>query len=543
MTTTPLLPDAAWTPDGALVLTDRSAAEKLRRKRMSISVATTLEQCPASFVRSLLPTQADPFGEREIGIEAHEVLDAFYQLPAASRTERALRGQVEQRADHVWAPEKITRRIDREGLYRDELADDPDYDTTARAARDKTRWIETVYASLLGVFSLEDPRDVQVEGTEKRIFTTVGEDVPITVTVDRMIRLPDGSLRVDDWKVASDKKLNPRDDHRDTYADQGRIYAHAIEQATGEKVSEMRLIFPALVGKATNADTGGSYRTVPLGEDETAESIEFLSTAWDDMHAYVDKARFPTNPSVLCGWCPLARSCPSAVIYGKKAEKNVQTLWTAEELGIRRLESAPRGLPAPAHEDPEAAAQDTSTDPRIEEAAPAEAGEKNGEIMSMPAPNVTPMRRPAPDAAPYLEYVEPTHPGAPQERNLASYGVQASFSFTGMAFRHLNATGVEPSPQTVAALAETFAMIIADVQFQFTNTTRLQHGLNPRLRGLLFDVLESHPFPLGKSLAEVEAWIQQAKTVVWKSAQIALALHDRQDDVRHSTAYQALASA
>ena len=79
----------------------------------------------------------------------------------------------------MWAPEKITRRIDREGLYRDELADDPDYDTTARAARDKTRWIETVYASLLGVFSLEDPRDVQVEGTEKRIFTTVGEDVPI----------------------------------------------------------------------------------------------------------------------------------------------------------------------------------------------------------------------------------------------------------------------------------------------------------------------------------------------------------------------------
>lgn len=163
--------------------------------------------------------------------------------------------------------------------------------------------------------------------------------------------------------------------------------------------------------------------------------------------------------------------------------------------------------------------------------------------MSNPASNVTPLRRPIPDAAPYLEHIEPASSGAEPTTNLASYGVQAAFSFTGMALRHLHSIGAPVTEQIHALLAETFAMIVADVQYELVNTTRMQHGLNPRLRGLLATILDTSPFPLGEPLSVVQDWVIATKTGIWIAAKHAIDLHDRQDVIRHSTAYHSLASA
>lgn len=532
----PLLPDASWAPDGALILHSPAAAERVRRKRMSISVATTLDQCPASLAKRLLPEKADPFGPREVGIESHEVLDEFYQLPAEHRTPVNLRSIVMRRSEIVWAPDTIARRIDKEALYADELAADAAYDTTARIQRDKTKWVETVYGAVLGVFSLEDPTKVEVEATEKKYFTTVGAGVPITVTVDRIIRLPDGQLRVDDWKFASESKLNPREDARDEYADQGRAYAHAIEEVTGEQVAEMRLIFPGMVGKATNRDSGGSYRIVPLDAEQTRDSIAFLDDAWQRLNQMVDERRFPAKPSTLCGWCPLVNSCPSAVLNGKKATANAAKLWTAEQLGIPRSDSDP----APASSPAASRVSEHSRHPRMVQTTP-QPGAVNGEIMTTPD-NVTPMRRPIPDAAPYVEHLDPVHPGAEPATNLASYGVQAAFSFQSMALRHLFELDAPIDEATQSALAETFAMIIADVQNEIVHTTRLQHGIHPRLRGLLVTILRATPFPIGQPLTVVDDWIIATKRAIWVGARHAVDLYDRQDTLRHSTAYRTLAA-
>lgn len=539
-TETPLLTGAVWAPDGALVLSDRSQLEKLRRKRMSISVASTLEQCPASFVKRLLPQKADPFGARELGIESHEILDVFYQLPKASRTQAAMYQAVENRANTVWDADAVAQRIDREALYTDKLTADADYDVPARIIRDRARWIETVYGGLLGVFSLETPADVEVEATERRIFTSV-EGVPITVTVDRILRRPDGTVIVDDWKFASESKLNPRDDARDEYADQGRVYAKAIEQELGDKVSQMRLIFPALVGKTVNSETARSYRDVPLAEAETEASTAFLVESWDAMNTMVDQGQFPAKPSVLCGWCPLVNSCPSAVLIGKKAQANAPTQWSAAQLGIPRDEEPT--LPAePAAQEPEPEQPvEQHEDPRMEVATLTPVG-RNGEIMSMPASNVTPLRRAVPSAAPYLEHIAPANPGADEITNLGSYAVQSAFSLTGLALRHMHALGAPISEQSHAALAETFAMIVADVQYELVSTTSMQHGLNPRLRGVLAGVLDVSPFPMGRSVEEIERWVIATKTALWVTARHATDLHARQDSVRHSNAYTTLAA-
>lgn len=539
-TDAPLLTGAIWAPDGTLVLSDRAQLEKLRRKRMSISVASTLEQCPASFVKRLLPQKADPFGARELGIESHEILDVFYQLPGASRTQAAMHQAVENRADTVWSSDNVNQRIDREALYTDELTADPDYDIPARTARDRARWIETVYGGLLGVFSLETPADVEVEATERRIFTSV-EGVPITVTVDRILRLPDGTVIVDDWKFASESKLNPRDDSRDEYADQGRVYAKAIEQELGDKVSQMRLIFPGLVGKTVNSETGRSYRDVPLGEAETEESTTFLVESWESLNTMVDEGRFPAKPSVLCGWCPLVNSCPSAVLIGKKAQAHAPTQWSAAQLGIPRGDDPQLSVEHPAEEPESDQYEERREDPRMEVASLTPVG-RNGEIMSMPVSNVTPLRRAVPSAAPYLEHVAPSHPGADEITNLGSYAVQSAFSLTGLALRHLNALDAPIGEQSLAALAETFAMIVADVQYELVNTTSLQHGLNPRLRGVLAGALDVSPFPVGRPVDEIERWVISTKTTLWVTARHAIDLHARQDNVRHSTAYTALAA-
>lgn len=539
-TETPLLTGAVWAPDGALVLSDRSQLEKLRRKRMSISVASTLEQCPASFVKRLLPQKADPFGARELGIESHEILDVFYQLPKASRTQTAMYQAVENRANTVWDAGAVAQRIDREALYTDELTADPDYDVPARIIRDRARWIETVYGGLLGVFSLETPADVEVEATERRIFTSV-EGVPITVTVDRILRRPDGTVIVDDWKFASESKLNPRDDARDEYADQGRVYAKAIEQELGDKVAQMRLIFPGLVGKAVNSETDRSYRDVPLDEAETEASTAFLVESWDAMNTMVDQGQFPAKPSVLCGWCPLVNSCPSAVLIGKKAQANAPTQWSAAQLGIPRDEEPTLPAePAAQEQEPEQPVEQHE-DPRMEVATLTPVG-RNGEIMSMPASNVTPLRRAVPSAAPYLEHIAPANPGADEITNLGSYAVQSAFSLTGLALRHMHALGAPISEQSHAALAETFAMIVADVQYELVSTTSMQHGLNPRLRGVLAGVLDVSPFPMGRSVEEIERWVIATKTALWVTARHATDLHARQDSVRHSNAYTTLAA-
>ena len=162
--------------------------------------------------------------------------------------------------------------------------------------------------------------------------------------------------------------------------------------------------------------------------------------------------------------------------------------------------------------------------------------------MSMPASNVTPLRRAIPSAAAYLEHIEPAHPGAEPLPNLGSYAVQSAFSLTSMALRHLHALGAPINEQSHAALAETFAMIVADVQYELVNTTSMQHGLNPRLRGVLAGVLDVSPFPLRRPLADIERWITTTKTALWVTARHAIDLHAHQDGVRTSTAYTALAA-
>lgn len=189
------LPELVFVGD-RLEVRDAPSLTKLDRARWSASGVKSIENCPASWAADkLLPEPPDPFGAAEIGTASHKVLEVLFSLPMPERTpERAM---------------DILATL--ESDFSDEVA-------APQGPAELMDWRGQVAAKVNGIFKLEDPDLVDVVGTEHKLLVDVG-GVPMIGFVDRLDRLPDGSVRAIDYKGLALDTLIPTPDGWTTMAE------------------------------------------------------------------------------------------------------------------------------------------------------------------------------------------------------------------------------------------------------------------------------------------------------------------------------------
>lgn len=492
---------ATW-EGGHLRIDNPDNVRKVRRKLLSASVASKTLQCPASMAASrLLPQPPDPFSPREIGTSVHSVLlDGLYERPAAERTIDTARELLKEATIKQWGTEETP---------------------------DSVKWVRTMWPLVEGIFRTENPAQVDVYATEKKIITdlatSIGGDhtagVPSICIVDRIDRNSDGTLRVVDVKTGDYKAPNPR--YGDNYGDQVRLYKDAVELGLGEHVSNGTLIFPK------DART----RDIDFSEDAMRTTRTMFRSAWDLMNKSADRAKFETRPGNLCGWCPLANSCPNAKITTEKAQAAAATQPTATQLGIPtvRVGAAPANQPEPAVQ--------ATPDP-----FPVTVTETPAETVPVPRMRTSDTQAQQPRAAENgedaMSDTDQTSPAVRGEApsyeedaggqlNLNSYAAMAVSGLVSEAVDHLEQHQQPIRPESISKLADVFAGIVLRAQLQISGQANFQRGANTRLRGLLRTIIAHRPAPFGQDANAWAQWMNSIQRFLVVALSEAIALHER----------------
>ena len=240
----------------------------------SNSASSTYEQCPRRWKHKYVDKLPDPPGQAAVlGTFAHTVLERLCQEPPRVRTVERARTL----ASETW---KTTRTLDEFGAL----------DLDDQELRE-FRW--KVWRSIEGLWSLEDPSQVVVEATERRVTADLA-GVPFIGYVDRLDRSEDG-LTVTDYKTGRP----PRAPDRPRSLGQVLLYAAAVENETGERPSRARLLY--LGNEVLETDVSADLLRAETGR---------LADSWSRLERDCAEGEFATRPGPLCGWCPFVTRCP-----------------------------------------------------------------------------------------------------------------------------------------------------------------------------------------------------------------------------------------
>lgn len=308
-------PSERWPSDrlkAALVGDTPEDVKKARKSWLSISRAHDVAKCPAQHLgKSRLPRFFDPFAANELGTGAHEVMELFYQLPPAERTEAALKAIARDVANRYWDPEKLANKLP---------------ETAAVNELSREYWLSIVLEWSLGILKVEDPQSIEMIGSEWDFKGLPSSNGVVTVgSIDRVRRdLITGKIIVDDYKFGK-WKGNPNPSFRDDYGMQGHWYKDVFETNNpGEVVTGVNLIYP----RAPHT------RQIDIAPEKVQGTLISVKQSRDDLQRYADEQRFPAKPSALCGWCDLAQSCPVARLKKDNALDSASKMPTASELNI-----------------------------------------------------------------------------------------------------------------------------------------------------------------------------------------------------------------
>ena len=265
--------------------------------RLSPSGAATFEQCPRRWRFRYVDRLPDPPGVPALaGSFAHRVLELLLQEEPGQRT----KDRAKELARDVW-PE-----IEADDDYRLLELDD----SQSREFRWKS-WL-----AIEGLWTVEDPSDVQVKATEQDVEATLGQ-VPFRGIVDRLDIEPDG-LVVADYK--SGKAPSPR--FAASRLQQVLLYAAAVTESMGQQPVRARLLY-----------LGQKIVDVAVTDAELAKAVERLDATWSSIGEACATDTFEPRTGPLCGWCPYADRCPEGQVAIEKRRARI----AAEEESLLRL--------------------------------------------------------------------------------------------------------------------------------------------------------------------------------------------------------------
>lgn len=497
-TAAPLMPEFAWSGD-RLVTTDAAKIKRIVRKNLSASASNSLRGCTARFAAdSVLPRTEDPFSPAELGTGAHAVLEELYALPEAERTKENLASISLVLADKEWSDDKLSRH--NTSIY-------------AVNGQVKQEWEKRVRAMAEGDFLLEDPTKVDVfqpEWALKGVLLPVpdGRVIPMIGFIDRTDFTPEGKLAIRDYKSGKYKAPNPR--FSDDYGDQLRIYTVSAETVLQDPelrklhFTEEQLIRLDEAGHYSVDDAkllyiaAGKERGIDINRRALDMTMDGFARSWDTMQAAGKAGEFQAKPGALCGWCPLANSCPVATIKTDKARAAADGQPSAVMLGIPTLRTS--GTPSHVIESKQAESVPASNGTDVN--APVKPVQKEGKMPLLPDG-----ARYAEDSS-FKEFVNYPDGARP---NLNSYGFAGASGLSTLAFELLSERNAL-STDRIIALSVTLGKLVWLVERSVANGAfNWNHGLNTRLRGFLRTIVSQHPLPINGSAEDWKAWVMLAK--------------------------------
>jgi putative RecB family exonuclease len=269
------------------------------KKALSPSTADSIRSCPARWaIEQLLPRTTDPFGPAELGTATHQLFEDLFDRPAGERGLAAAAEILEELATKH--PEL-------------EAPTDPD---------ELARWKNEVHRRMIGLWDIEDPNAVTVVESEMHLKTSVF-GIPFNGYIDRVDRMPDGSLKIVDYKAGQGKMKSENAKYGDAHGDQLRLYVEALKQSNPELAAEAAEVFYVFHKRS---------RTVDLSAKAMAGTQTRYEKSWDLLNGCTDSGKFAMKTSPLCGWCPAVTVCPSALSANKVPK--VEMAEHGELLGI-----------------------------------------------------------------------------------------------------------------------------------------------------------------------------------------------------------------
>lgn len=481
-TTPPLAGKVAW--DGNdLVVTDPQTLKKLRRPALSASTAKSFQSCTARWVgeRLLRDEAENPFDPAPLGTAAHAVLEELYKLPPAQRTKERAYEILKAAARIQWA-----------------APEDEELEDRAERIANRTKWLAAVEEAYIGLWKIEDPTAVIVAGLETKIENIEINGVPTVGYIDRQskqTKKPSGIL-VEDYKSGKYKEAHPRfgDDH----GDQIRVYAEAIRVKTGVMPVGGRVLYTK-VGRA---------RPVSLSASNMKKTLNAFAKSWDKHNECMDAGTFPVKTGVLCSWCPLLKSCPSAQAEGFEDRTASGDLPSAVHLGIPMLRKGAEPAPAEGLELVEDDATETADQAS---AAPAETVTESVVAAHIDDSSNDPSTNTTEDEMPIITEDKAWEVAVNGELNPNSYTAGAAFGLASLAVQVLHKAGQGITKTNVSAMAQTLHFVSSTAQRSWTGSVSLQDGANTRMRGALHTTIETLPMPWGE---DADAWGVWADTAV-----------------------------
>ena len=254
-----------------------SAIQDVTLTRLSPSRASDFKICPQLFKFRSIDRLEEPVTMHQArGTTAHLALQRLYDLPATERT-----------------PERLY------ALFREswtQIRSTDEYADLFETIEEEREWGIDSMALLANYFSVEDPGGVEPLDRELDMLEDLG-GITIRGILDRIDRLPDGSLVITDYKTG---KAPP-----ERYAMGSffalKIYALLIRQRLGETPSEVRLMYL----------NGPTLYRLQIDEGQLDAMDRQLRALWSAIERAIESDNFPPRPSKLCNWCSFQDICPA----------------------------------------------------------------------------------------------------------------------------------------------------------------------------------------------------------------------------------------
>ena len=220
----------------------------------------------------------DPPGPAAVaGTFTHRVLEELLSLDPPDRTLESAR----RLATKAWAETEVDKSFTALGLDADGVRN--------------FKW--TAWKAIEGLWSLEDPREVEIIATERAVSVTVG-GVPFIGYIDRVESGAEG-LVVSDYKSGR----APGQRHAESRLEQVLLYAAALESADGTAPVRARLMY-----------LGQRIDEVAVTPDGLDDVTDRLAETWGELQQRSESGDFPPKPGPLCGWCSFVKRCPEGLV-------------------------------------------------------------------------------------------------------------------------------------------------------------------------------------------------------------------------------------
>lgn len=479
----PLADQVSWGGrGGSRLLLSPQAIRSVTRSALSPSTAESMRGCTARWViERLLPRSQDPFGAAELGSAAHRVFELLYALPPESRG--------------LAAGMKLIL-----SLQNDRSKDICHPDTP----EDIDNWHEEVSRRVMGLWGIEDPKTVDIVGSEIKLTDIGVGGVPFLGYIDRVRRDPGEGVVVGDYKSGKVRKASDR--FGDPHGDQLRLYVAGLAQRPDicEPPTAAEVLYTAHRDR----------HEVDLGHKAMARTVDQFQQSWETLEKNVSAGQFPTKTSALCGWCPAVTVCPAAKAKG---------------LGPR----------TPAYEHGELLGIDTPKAPRP-------VGRSDIPPSDQPE-EANPTTEPVQHKEPVMTAIQEGKSWEPTlqdgKLNTNSFAAMAVFGLVELAVTELEKADQPVTLRSVKALSQTFVRIITTVHEEVRGPASYQSGLHSRLRGALRTTVETMPIPFGSDVTTWDTWVTKATNRVRAIAKTAISMWESDDDNPDTRPWAVLAKA